>query len=108
MRYTYRNNRIGHEGTRPGWNDSDIIYLNKHTTHTPSTQIWSTEELEPAAPEDRRYYCAMCKCPEYLNGSNTIWECSSCLQFYDTTRKLGIEYEVDERENCSVKVWEWK
>jgi hypothetical protein len=27
----------------------------------------------------------MCKCPlNYLKGSETIWECSSCFQFYDT------------------------
>jgi len=33
MRYTKNNNRIGHEGTRPGWNDSDITYLNVVLTY---------------------------------------------------------------------------
>jgi len=42
------------------------------------------EELEPE-PEDRHYYCAICKgLLDYLDGSDTIWECDSCFQFYDT------------------------
>jgi len=33
MRYTKNNNRIDHEGTRLGWNDSDITYLNVVLTY---------------------------------------------------------------------------
>jgi hypothetical protein len=75
-----RNDKLSKEGTRPGYFDADITYLNRQT-HTPKTQIISSE-LE-GEPEDRKYYC-VCKSPlTYLKGSNTIWQCSSCLSHYD-------------------------
>lgn len=59
MKFKRRNDLEGREGTRPGFTQADIIYLRRET-HTPKTQIFSMEELE-GEPEERAYYCAMCK-----------------------------------------------
>lgn len=77
-----RHDRISKEGTRPGFADSDIAFLSKYT-HEPKTQIWSMEEIE-GDPETRHYFC-ICKSPlTYLKGSESIWRCDNCIEYFDT------------------------
>ena len=77
-----KGNDITVTGIRPGFRAQDSFSL--RTDHTPKTQIWSYEEFEPE-PEERTYWCAICKSKlEYLKGSDTIWRCDNCMQWYDT------------------------
>jgi hypothetical protein len=82
MKFNKRNNKLSNEGIITGLSDADVTYLNRQT-NTPKTQIINSEELE-GEPEDRKYWCAICKSPlEHLRGSQTIWQCSECLSHYD-------------------------
>jgi hypothetical protein len=82
MKFTKRNDRVSSEGVRPGFNDSDITFLSKQI-HTPRTQIFSYEELESAEPEDRHYFCAMCKSKLDYSKYLEAYECKECVQYYD-------------------------
>jgi len=45
-----------------------------------------TEELEDEEPEQRQYFCSICKSIlDLLEGTKTIWICSNCTQTYDTS-----------------------
>jgi hypothetical protein len=84
MKFTKSNDKIGIEGTRAGFEDRDIAYLNKQI-HLPRTQIWSYEQLEDEIePEDKVYQCAICKSKldyvKYLDA----YRCGLCIEFYDT------------------------
>lgn len=83
MKFTKRND-ITVDGVRQGFTLKDSIALRKDTNNNPDVQIFSYEDdLED--PEDRTYWCAICKSKlEYLMGSDTIWRCDSCMEYYDT------------------------
>lgn len=81
MKITKRNDALVN-GIRPGFSDRDSHFLNRQT-HTPKTQIWSAEELESEEPEDRTYYCALCKGVLDYSKHLEAYECKACIQWYD-------------------------
>jgi hypothetical protein len=81
MKFTKRNDRISREGTRPGFEDSHVSFLSRET-HTPRTQIFSSEEIIEE-PEKQRFWCAMCKGILDYNKHLEAYECKSCVQWYD-------------------------
>ncbi|MGH9953671.1 MAG: hypothetical protein ACRD5J_18805, partial [Nitrososphaeraceae archaeon] len=51
----------------------------------PRIQIFLDDDNENEEPEERTYWCAICKSRlEYLNCSDTIWSCDNCIEYYDT------------------------
>jgi hypothetical protein len=78
-----RNDRVSREGTRPGFNDSDITFLNKQT-FTVKTQIWSSEEIIED-PAKETFFCAMCKGILDYDKHLDAYACKSCVQYYDIT-----------------------
>lgn len=82
MKFRTRNDLEGREGTRPGFTQQDMIYLRRQTD-TPKTQIFSVDELE-GEPEDRDYFCAVCKRKlDYIKNLE-MWNCSECSSYHDT------------------------
>jgi len=79
-----KQNDIIVDGVRPGFTTRNSFSL--RTDHTPKIQIFAySEDDEEEEPEERTYWCAMCKSRlEYLKGSDTIWRCDNCMEFYDT------------------------
>jgi hypothetical protein len=47
-------------------------------------QIWSYEEFESEEPEEREYFCAICKGPLSYQIKLEVWKCDECQEFYDT------------------------
>ncbi|MGC1133744.1 MAG: hypothetical protein WA941_13040 [Nitrososphaeraceae archaeon] len=70
-----------------GWKLDDQHYLHKtDPSNDPAIQILTEEDLEEEDPEQRQYWCAVCKSRlDYLEGTNSIWMCSNCSQMYDTS-----------------------
>jgi len=83
MRFIKRNDAIVN-GVRLGFSAADSHFLNRQI-HTPKTQIWSAEELEEEDPDDRIYYCAMCKGVLDYDKHLEAHLCKSYVQYYDTT-----------------------
>jgi hypothetical protein len=81
LKFTKRNDALVN-GIRPGFSDRDSHFLNRQT-HTPKTQIWSAEELESEEPEDRTYYCALCKGILDYDKRLEAYTCKACVQWYD-------------------------
>jgi hypothetical protein len=83
MKFTKRNDRVSREGTRPGFNDSDVKFLSKQI-HTPHIQIFSSEEIIED-PAKETFFCAMCKGVLDYDKHLEAYVCKSCVQYYDTT-----------------------
>lgn len=49
--------------------------------------MFTEEDLEDEEPEQRSYFCALCKSKlDHLHGiDNTVWRCNECMVFYDTS-----------------------
>lgn len=81
MKFRKRND-ITVNGVRQGYDPRDAMLVRRET-HTPKTQIFSMEEIE-GEPEDRDYFCAMCKGKLDFVKNLEMWNCSMCSEFYDT------------------------
>jgi len=52
----------------------------------PEWQLLTEEDLEEEDPEQRHYFCAICKSTlDFLKDTETIWRCNECMQYYDTS-----------------------
>ena len=82
-----RRSDITIDGINHGFSLDSSVKLRKSTDHTPGTQIWSSTSDEGSVrPEQRRHHCALCKGPlDYLTGSNTVFRCDGCNEWYDTS-----------------------
>jgi len=69
----------------PGWKHEDQHYLRKtDPSSDPSIQILTEEDLEEEDPEQRHYFCALCKARlDFLKETGTIWRCNECMEYYD-------------------------
>jgi hypothetical protein len=70
---------------RMGFKFQDEIYLRKYDNAVagPEIQLFTEEDLEES--ETRKYFCAVCKSKlDYLKGTETIWRCNECMEYYDT------------------------
>ena len=83
MKFSSKRNDALVNGVRPGFSAADSHFLNRQI-HTPKTQIFSSEELDEE-PEDRIYYCAMCKGVLDYDKHLDAYACKSCVQYYDIT-----------------------
>ena len=81
MKFSKRNDRISKEGVRPGFNDADVIYLNRQT-HTPKTQIFYSEEIIED-PEQETFFCALCKSKLDYIKKMQMYTCIQCVEYYD-------------------------
>jgi hypothetical protein len=64
--------------------DGNAIHKNQ-LDNTPKTQILAYSEDDDQEPEERTYWCAICKSSlVYLNHSDTVWRCDNCMTYYDT------------------------
>lgn len=81
MKFTKRNDRVSKEGTRPGFEDSHVSFLNKQT-YTPKTQIFSSEEIIED-PTKEEFFCAMCRGILDYDKHLEAYACKSCVQYYD-------------------------
>jgi hypothetical protein len=64
--------------------DGNAIHKNQ-LDNTPKTQILTYSEDDDQEPEERTYWCAICKSRlEYLKDSDTIWRCYNCMEYHDT------------------------
>lgn len=81
MKFRKRND-LTVNGVRQGYDPRDAMLLRRET-HTPKTQIFRAEELEDE-PEDRDYFCVICKSKlDYIKNLE-MWTCSECSSYYDT------------------------
>jgi hypothetical protein len=61
-----KGNDITVDGIRPGFRAQDSFSL--RTDHSPKTQIFAYSEDDDIEPEERTYWCAVCKSKlDYLN-----------------------------------------
>ncbi|MFY9965188.1 MAG: hypothetical protein WBL44_05275 [Nitrososphaeraceae archaeon] len=84
MKLTNQNKRVGPEGIRSGFSNSDITYLNKVTNNNPRIQIINDAALEPAEPANRSYWCVTCKGELDYIKKMQAWHCTECMEYYDT------------------------
>lgn len=64
--------------------DGNAIHKNQ-LDNTPKTQILAYSEDDDQEPEEKTYWCAICKSRlVYLNHSDTVWRCDNCMTYYDT------------------------
>lgn len=76
---------ISVNGVRQEFKERDSYQLREwhNPLSNPPVQIWSYEDLEPE-PEERVYHCAICKTKlDYIKNIE-MWNCSECMQYYDT------------------------
>jgi hypothetical protein len=75
------------ERPNAGWTLEDRHYLRKtDPSSDPAIQILTEEDLEEEEPEQRQYWCAICKARlDFLKETGTIWRCNECMQYYDTS-----------------------
>lgn len=75
------------DGINHGFSLDSSVKLRRSNDTMPITQIWSSmSDEDNVRPEQRRHHCALCKGPlDYLTGSNTIFRCDSCNEYYDTS-----------------------
>lgn len=84
MKFRKRND-VTVNGVRQGFKDRDSYQLRKwhNPSSNPPVQILSYEDLE-YEPEERAYFCAMCKGKlEYIKNLQ-VWNCTECSSYYDT------------------------
>jgi hypothetical protein len=73
-----------------GFSQQDRNYLRQfdNAQADPELQILTEEDFEEEEPEQRQYFCAICKSRlDYLEGSKTIWRCNECTEYYDTNNQ---------------------
>jgi len=75
------------ERPNQGWKLEDRHYLRKtDPSNDPDIQILTEEDLEEEEPEQRQYWCAICKARlDFLKETGTIWRCNECMEYYDTS-----------------------
>jgi len=75
------------ERPNAGWSQQDKHYLRKtDPSNDPAIQILTEEDLEDEEPEQRQYFCALCKSRlDFLKETGTMWRCNECMEYYDTS-----------------------
>jgi ribosomal protein L37AE/L43A len=76
------------ERPNAGWKLEDRHYLHKYDNAQadPKLQILTEEDLEEEEPEQRQYWCAICKSRlDFLKETGTMWRCNECMEYYDTS-----------------------
>ena len=71
---------------RTGFRYQDVQYLKRYDNSAagPDIQLFTVEE-DDREPETRQYWCAVCRSKlDYLKGTETIWRCNECMEYYDT------------------------
>jgi len=49
-------------------------------------QILTEEDYEEEDPEQRHYFCALCKSRlDFLKETGTMWRCNECMEYYNTS-----------------------
>lgn len=79
-------NRIKKEPyVNQGFKPNDQNYLRKYDNpkSDPQIQLFTDEDLDEE-PEDKQYFCAMCKTRLDYYSDLEEWFCSGCMQHYDT------------------------
>lgn len=68
-----------------GFKLKDQNYLNKYDNAKadPQLQVFTDEDIDES-PEDKKYFCAMCKTRLDYYDDLEEWFCSGCYQHYDT------------------------
>lgn len=74
------------KNVRFGFSKRDEWYLRHHdnAASNPRVQIF-TEDLDNEPEEEMRYFCAICKSRLERMPKLEMWQCSQCLETYDTT-----------------------
>lgn len=57
---------------------------------SPRLQVFAEDNIDDQEPEQKQYWCAMCKNQLIYERKLEIWKCDACFEYFDTKTQDSV------------------